>query len=408
MSLRSPPSGTRLFGLGALLAGAMAASNLMQFALGALAPVLAADLDLSRSLLGALITTYYAVAAGLSLLVGRWIGRVGGRRAVAGLLLVAASAYVATAAAPTYGFLLAGVGLAGLATAMSNPITNAVLAGREHGDSHGVLVGVKQAGVQIGAFVAGVALPPLALAAGWRAAMLGCAAVGLALLPLAAAVPADTHAGERGTAAGHRDGDRGGDSPASPVRYLVGYAFLMGAGMATVTAYLALYAHEAMGLGQQTAGLLLAVIGAGGVVARIAWAGLAGRLRGGWRAGLLAMAVAAMAGTALFVAAGSAGAWALWVGAVVLGCSGAAWTAVAMLAVIRTVPAQRVARDSGRVLAGFYVGLCLTPPAFGVIVDVTGDYRPAWMLTAIAFAGATGLSSLATRRRPPAPDDGAG
>ena len=404
----------------------MTATNLMQFALGALAPELAADLHLTRSLLGAIMTTYYVVAAVVSLLAGRWIGHVGGRRAVAGLLVVAAAGFAATAAAPTYGWLLAGVGIAGMATAMSNPVTNAVLAGGDYGGRRGTLVGVKQAGVQIGAFVAGAALPPLAFAADWRVALLCCTAVAIVLLPLIAAVPADTRArthvsgstvpaGGRGTVRGDpgdpgdeeraRDDDgraprdpRDTRDPRSPVPYLVGYASLMGAGMSTVTAYLALYAHEEIGLGQRAAGLLLAVIGIGAVVARVAWPALAGRLRGGWRSGLLAMAGAAIAGIVLFLVADAVGAWALWAGAVVLGCSGSAWTALAMLAVIRTVPAHRVAGDSGRVLAGFYVGLCLTPPAFGAIVDAAGDYRLAWGLTAVAFVAATGLS-LRSRSR---------
>ncbi|MQA84541.1 MAG: MFS transporter [Streptosporangiales bacterium] len=395
MSLTSDLGGFRLFALGALLAGTMTASNLMQFALGALAPVFASELSLSRSLLGALITAYYVAAAVFSLLAAGVADRVGGRRAVVGLLLLAAVGFVAVAAAPTYGWLVAGVGLAGAATAMSNPTTNAALSRGDYGEWHGTLVGVKQAGVQIAAFIAGAALPPLALAVGWRSALLGCAAIGLALLPLVTMVPADAGAGARADA-------EGGEDPSphrfpSVVRYLASYAFLMGAGMATVTTYLVLYAHERAGLGQGTAGMLLAVVGISAVVARIAWATVAGRLRGGWRTGLVGMAAAAVAGIALFVA-GAAATWSLWAGAIVIGFSGSSWTAVAMLAVIDVVPASRVARASGHVLAGFYTGLCITPPAFGAIVDVTGAYWPAWGLTAAAFVAATALSWTSLHR----------
>src|SRR5207302_7523744 len=49
---------------------------------------------------------------------------------------------------------------------------------------HGIVTGVKQSGVQIGAFLAGLVLPGVAGAVGWRPALGGCALLGAAGLVL--------------------------------------------------------------------------------------------------------------------------------------------------------------------------------------------------------------------------------
>ena len=76
--------------------------------------------------------------------------------------------------------------------------------------------------------------------------------------------------------------------------------------------------------------------------------------------------------------------WLAWVCAVLLGLSSASWNALAMLLVISGIRAETV-RASGRVLSGFYIGLAVTPPIYGTVVDRYG-YTPGWLLTATAFA----------------------
>ena len=83
--------------------------------------------------------------------------------------------------------------------------------------------------------------------------------------------------------------------------------------------------------------------------------------------------------------------------AVLLGLSSASWNALAMLLVISGTKAETV-RASGRVLSGFYIGLAITPPIFGSVVDRFG-YTPGWLLTAGAFA-CSALVVTGRSRRP--------
>jgi ACS family hexuronate transporter-like MFS transporter len=163
-----------------------------------------------------------------------------------------------------------------------------------------------------------------------------------------------------------------------------------------VTTYLPLYGDDSLGLGQAAAGSLLAIVGAGGIVSRLWWTRVHER-RAGEGAGslwlLVALALAALGATGLTVAADAAGTWLLWVAAGGLGVSAAAWNALAMLVILERTPAASTAGTSGTVLTGFYLGLCVAAPVFGVVVDASGSYEAGWAMTAASFAVAAAVAA---------------
>jgi predicted MFS family arabinose efflux permease len=388
--------------LGVLLTVAMVAGTTGQFGLGALGPFIRADLELTRGELGLLSFAYYAAVAALSLVAGRLLARSDDRSGLAAIFLLAAAGSGWLAVAPGYWPLYGGLAVAAAAAAISNPVTNRAIV--PHPEAGAVLVSVKQAGVPVCIVLAGSLLPAAAHALGWRAAFLCCAAFALAALPLIRIVPGAPREGAR-------DGrSRGGrPPPRTSTARLTAYSFCMGAGGATVTAYLALWGHERLGLGEATAGLLLSVVGVGGIAGRLLWATLTERAAA---AGvtppmvLAGLGVAAAVGTlGLLPAAGrgSAGVALAWGCALLLGLSSASWNALAMLLVISGTAAETV-RASGRVLSGFYAGLAVTPPLYGAVVDRLG-YTPGWLLTAAAFA-CSALVVAVRRPRSRRPDSG--
>jgi predicted MFS family arabinose efflux permease len=383
-------------GFTTVLTVAMAIATFPQFALGALGPVLVDDLDLSRAGLGSLSTAFFIVATPASSFVGHLGERMGGRRLLAALFAVATASLVSMAIAPSYPWLLVAVGLGGLAIAASNPSTNALIAAHLPSGRRGAVVGLKQSGVQVGSFIAGAALPGLALAIGWRSTVLLVAVLsGAGLVAAVAVVPRDpVTTGRRREAGG----------PSTVVRWLVPYAFFMGAGVSATTAYLALYANETLGMSEAAAGALLAVVGAVGIVARILW-GRAAERRPTIAGPLAVLTIAALASVALVWLAAYAGAWLVWPAAVGVGATAAAWNSVGMLAIVRETAGRGTSRASGHVLTGFYAGLLVMPIAFGALVDTTGTYSPAWGLTLITLAVALALT-LAWQRsgRTPAHD----
>ncbi|MEU6949598.1 MFS transporter, partial [Streptomyces sp. NPDC046316] len=166
--------------LTALLTCAMAFSMLQLFLLGALGPRLVDELGISPTVLGLTTTIGFGTAAVLSPAGGRVVDRIGPRRSLVLLLLISAAALALIGAAPGAGLLLGAVALGGLPQALANPATNKAVLATVPPDRRGAVTGMKQSGVQLGAFAAGLPLAALAGGVGWRGAV--WTAAGTALL----------------------------------------------------------------------------------------------------------------------------------------------------------------------------------------------------------------------------------
>jgi cyanate permease len=188
---------------------------------------------------------------------------------------------------------------------------------------------------------------------------------------------------------------QGVDARANVTRLCI-YSALMGAGMATINTYIVLYAHERVGMAVGVAGSLIAVVGVCAVLARINGAMVVERAVSAERTGVRMLRWMSLAGIGGTVAIGLAewlGVAAIWLGVVTIGLSAAAFNGVAMLVVIRTADAGSVARASGRVQGAFFGGLFLSPPVFGLLVDVLHSYALGWTWTALCFGVAAMVMS---------------
>ncbi|WFE34608.1 MFS transporter [Micromonospora sp. WMMD975] len=390
----APPARHQV-GPAAAFAAIMVVASLMQFGIGALSPFLTAEFDLSRSQLGIVTSAYYLAAALLSPVMGHWVGALGARRAM--LLTVAFATAGATilAASTTLAAVVIAVVVAGSAAATANPATNLAIAGRPR--PHAVLIGVKQSGVQAAALLTGISLPAIALATDWRYAVLATAGASLLALPAIRAAGPTPRNPPPVSATGP---DRPTRTP--PLLRLAVFSALMGGGMATINTYLVLYAHERIGLGAGLAGALLAAVGLCAVISRIIVTLVVERTTDAERSGLRMLRLMALVGAlaiGLVLAGIRVGPVALWAGAAVIGLTAAAFNSVAMFVVIRTVRGRDVARSSGRIQGSFFAGLFLSPPIFGILVDVSGDYTVGWLWTVACFLCAAGVLTRSRRHR---------
>lgn len=369
--------------LTALLTCAMAFSMLQLFLLGALGPRVVDALGLTPAVLGLTTTLGFGTAAVLSPAGGRIVDRIGPRRSLVALLLVSAAALALIGAAPGAGLLLAAVALGGVPQALANPATNkAVLAGVPPA-RRGAVTGLKQSGVQLGAFVAGLPLVLLAGGIGWRGAV--WTASGAALLAglwALRALPADAPAPAAGPPASR--------VPRGMVAWLAVFSLFLGAGIASVNTYLALFGVRHLGMGPTAAGLLVAVLGVAGIVGRIAWSKAARPGRAEWLPCWLACGAL---GAALLLAAAGSTSGLVWAGAVAVGVFAVSGNAVSMVLVVQRAAAGRAGQDSALVAAGFFAGFALGPPLFGLLAQ-SGSYGPGWILVAAEFAAAGAVAFL--------------
>jgi predicted MFS family arabinose efflux permease len=385
------------FWLVAALALAMAIGPLTLYALSSMSPMIVADLGLSRSQFGIFATVAFAVASGSSPLLGRWADALGPRVLMLGLFVGSGLSLLAAAWASSLGWMFAAVAVCGGVQALSNPVTNQLISVRVPPAERGWVMGVKQAGVQMGQLAAGLAFPALALVMGWRAATAWGVVLAVAgILATLRAIPS-----QRGVPAPART-TLGFRSLPATVWWLAGYAFLTGAGLQAANVYLPLYGYEVLGLPVTAAGLAGAFSGAMGMTGRMLWARAIGRFRHPLPPFAILAAVAAT-GLVLILLSGvwRAPLW-MWIGIALFASTASSSTVVVMLAVLRTVPAHRTGSASGVAAVGMYAGFAVGPMCFGVVADLTGSYLPAWT----AAAGAFGLALLlvaAWARRGPGP-----
>lgn len=367
-----------------LLSFAMTASTVAVPSFSVLSSFLLDDLGIGRTQLGWLVTVVSGVTAGLSPVAGRIADALGGRTTVIALFAMSVVVTLAIATAGSYPMLLGVAVVAGILNSTGNPGTNRLIASAVPQGARGLVMGVKQSGVQAGIFMLGVTLPPLALALGWRAAVaLVAAGPALGLLLSARLLPSDRPAPSAGVAR-----EVAGGHP-SAVRWIALYAFLMGAGNGGVMSFVPLYAQEELGFGVAAAGAAAATIGLVGVLSRIGWGTRVEDVRH-FAVPLGLLAVLAAASAAAIGLAATVAWWLLWVGALLAGVSVSAWNAVAMLAAVNESRLERAGRSSGLVVLGFMGGFTISPALFGYAVDATGSYALGW----IGVTGAFTLGAL--------------
>ena len=377
-AMRGRSAASRL-AFAATLALVMGTGTYAGYAFGVLGPDLVAEFDLSRFQLGLVTTTFFVVGGPLSLVAGRATDRFGARRVMLLAFAISAVAITGMALAPEYGVLLALAAVAGIALAAGNPLTNKLVAIHVAPGSRGLIMGGKQSGVQVGAFLTGALLAPLAAALGWRAALGWSALVPLAgILVALAVVPPDRPQDEA------TEATRNGPLPHG-VYWLAAYAFLMGSGVATINAYLPLYLVERADASQEVAGTVAATIGLVGIFSRIGWGWASERMRS-FSQPLLMLGVGAVVAVLLVLAVESVGLWLAWPAAALFGATAVTWNAVGMLAVISASGVGTAGRASGVVVFGFYIGFVASPVLFGWLVDTTDGYRLAWLLVAATFS----------------------
>ncbi len=360
-----------------LLPAAMAAGTVLYALLSVLAPFIIRDLGISRAELGWIVAVFAAVSALISPRVGRITDRIGARRGMLAVFATTAAGFGLMALAPGLAAMAGAAVVISIGQALANPATNKMIAQEVTPGRQGIITGIKQSGVQAGAFVAGVAFPALAVAYGWRSVpMLVAAVIALAYVLAWATLP------ERDAGHASRGPVLEGLPPSA--WWVAAYAFFMGAGGSPIFSFLPLYGVEAVGVSEQLAGFVVGFSALLGVAARIAWSVAADR-RGEYAWPMVWLSGMAMVAGVATVAAQDLGVWMYWVAALLGYVSISAWNSVAMLSIIVEAGSRGAGRASGIVLLGFLLGLAVAPPIFGWSVDRLGTYRPGFAVVTVLF-----------------------
>jgi len=366
------------FSLAAVTATAMGVATFGQSAFGVLASNLIDEFDVERWQIGILVSASGFTGALLSPIFGRFTDRIGSVRSVIGVLMTGMAAMTLVAIAPTYLVLVSGALLSGVPNGWTNPATNALIVDNVVAGARGVITGIKQSGVQMGAFLGGLLLPGLSAAANWRLAF-----ASFLIFPAAGLVGM-----WRRPEVERAPRVEGSTSPIpTAVKWIAVYGTLTGLGVSAATTFLPLFAEETQGWTVAQGGLLIAGVGLVGVIARITWGSASERWLGHGRTLRLLAVQSALAAVLLALAsAGALPSWVLIPAALLIGSGAVAWNAVGMLAVMDYSVPELVGRGTGLAMLGFLTGIGLGAPLMGLSVDRLGFYTPGWVVLATLFA----------------------
>jgi MFS family permease len=292
-----------------------------------------------------------------------------------GVALVAAAPGAAAQAAallPVAAMVL-GVGYGPI-----TPASSQVLARTAPPSRMALTFSLKQTGVPAGAALAGAGLPALALALGWRPALLLVAALGI--LVVVVAQPARRSL----------DADRRPARPLSlvgvfaPLRVVFGSRALSGLSLAgfiyaatqvCLTSFLVVYLTESLRVSLVHAGLALTVANAGGIAGRIGWGAVADRFVPPRRLlGVLGILSCLCAGTTATFDADTLPALVLATCAL-FGTTAIGWNGVQLAELARHAPKGAEGAITGA--SGFltFSGVVVGPPLFALLATLTGGYR---------------------------------
>jgi predicted MFS family arabinose efflux permease len=360
----------------------MGVATFGQAGFGVIAADLIAEFSIERWQIGALVSASGFTGALLSPMFGRVTDRLGSVKSVTGVLLAAMVAMALISVSPSYIVLFGGAILIGLPNGWTNPATNALIVDNVAAGARGFITGIKQSGVQAGAFLGGLLLPAISNLAGWRVAW-----ASFLVFPIVALVAMWRRPEVR------RE-PRAAGMPKAPiptaVKWIAVYGTLTGLGVSSTTTFLPLFAQEDQGWTKAQAGLLIAGVGLVGVIARITWGSVSERWLGHGRTLRLLGAQSAVGAILLALAAsGNAPSWVLVPTALLFGSGAVAWNAVGMLAVMDYSVPELVGRGTGLAMLGFLTGIGLGAPLMGFSVDRLGVYTPGWLVLAGLFASST-------------------
>ncbi|KKM10043.1 hypothetical protein SY88_15465 [Clostridiales bacterium PH28_bin88] len=362
--------------------GAQASISFIPQGIGALAPFLAAGLNLNKTQVG---FAGGAVNVGMtftSILAGRAVDLWGEKTVLVVGGVCTGAAIILASRSGSFPVLLALLLFTGLWAATSTPAGGKAIMTWFPYSQRGFAMGVRQTGVPLGGLLAALILPPIAFNFNWRAAMAGMGLVaffGAALCLVAYKdYPEKTGTGQKGmTKAGSV-----GTVLRNPDIWLVGFtAITYVAAQFTLVTYLMIYFNDKIGISIRQASIFLAMAQLAGAAGRVFWGVVSDKVfRGARKPALFSVGIVVMVMslTMVFLTSKTP----IWVVGLVswfFGFSAIGWNGLFVALVSEMVGKEQAGTALGMGLSLVQVGVLIFPPIFGFLVDRSGSYQTSWI-----------------------------
>jgi len=386
----------------AILAAAHIIGSMAFITFATMAPFIRADLALSATGFGFLISCYFATQGILALPIGAIIDQIGVRYAlvIANLTILLGAFLLATATSQAWALLAMAV--LGVGYCFVNPSTSKGVYHLISAERRATAMGIKQSGVPIGG-VAGAAVGGLAGTYDWRWLM---TAVGLSACVFAvAALFFPTEMRRPGASAvglrQHFANMRAVVRDANLTRFNIASGFYQSAQF-NFFGYISLFAREAMLASQPIAAACLGISQIASASGRLTWGAVSDFAFHGRRQPVLIIMAATATVTLLALAlmTRSWGVATLLPMAVILGLTVAGHVALIQTVVVELANPAYTATSVAYNRLYVSLGASIGPPLFGAAVDLTGGYGAAWLITSGLVLAALLIFAFGFRERP--------
>ncbi|WP_426956329.1 MFS transporter [Muricoccus radiodurans] len=366
----------------------------MSQSLPVLAPLLTGSAGLAPEAAGPLLALQTVGSMAFMILGAPILARLGPVRALqAGTALTAFG--LATVALGTTGALFVASFLMGVGYGPTNPAGSRILSAASPARHRSLIFSIKQAGAPLGGVLAGLAVAPLAAAAGWPMALVLVTALALVAVlviqPARHALDAERDAG-RPIGPRHLLGRHNLSRPFTALRLhpamlpLTGLACSFAVAQGSLQAFVVTWLTTTRDLTLVQAGAVYAAIQTGSVVARVVM---------GWAADrsgrpALTLVFQALTGAALvavfaLIPAGTDYGVLLAVGAVT-GALIAGWNGIYQSEIARLSPPERIAEATAGSTTLTFVGYSMAPVLYAAVVAATGSWLLPQLFTAVQLA----------------------
>lgn len=354
------------------------------FLTGAMSVQIGREFGVAPASIGALASLFALSSSLGSAPLGRQVRRLGVRRTLWASTAISGLALLICAASPSIPVLGLGLLLGGIGNAMGQPAANALVAAQVRPARYGLAFGIKQSGIPLATALGGLAVPLIALTAGWRFAYVLAAAAGLVAVAL---VPADRQA---------HSGRAEENIPAPLVRplWLLASGLIAAVLAATSIGALGAAGGVEVGLAEGSAGYLVAAGGLAGLAIRLGAGVAADRWDFDPLLGISTLCTLGAMGWFL-MAFGVPGLFVA--GLVTANAFGWGWPGLQQLAVARRFPTSTAAA-SGVSQTGVAIGLLVGPAVLGAVAG--RNWSLMWALAGTAALIAAVVVRIAATRLP--------
>lgn len=352
--------------------------------LAPLAPLIAADLQLTNAEVGLLPSFLFVGQMLVSIPSGLLVDRIGTRRLMFVVCLLLGASYLIASFLSSFVLILLFIMIGGMAYGSMHPVTNRGILYWFPERRRGIAMGIKQMGITLGSALAAIILLPFALVSGWRIAMASAC-----LLLLFIGVLSFCRYQERPLQHPVRKKSRGplftqvmAVAKHRPLLLISLVAFLLNGSQMSLNMYLLFFIGNELLFGLVIAGTMLVLSEVGGSIGRVVWGTISDTLFGGSRfAVMLFLTMIAFAGmvTMAFLQA-TTPLWLLTLLIFILGFAISGFNGLWMNIATELTPPDKAGLASGVSLTIGSMGVIIIPPIFGFTADISGSFASAWLL----------------------------